>query len=107
LTDHERREIELEENLRRKALTSYERAQDLAALAETAAAILKTSPPLYPPSWRKKTRMAGSRNTRLPKNLRRKDLTQAERSKHLVALADTAAEIDRAEFRPTMGRKSR
>jgi ParB-like chromosome segregation protein Spo0J len=37
LTDTERREIELEENLQRKDLTAYERSKTLVTLAETAA----------------------------------------------------------------------
>jgi hypothetical protein len=41
LTDSELREIELEENLRRKDLTEYERSRNLAELAETAAEVLK------------------------------------------------------------------
>ena len=45
LTDHELREIELEENLRRKDLSSYERAKTLTELAETAAEILKAAVP--------------------------------------------------------------
>lgn len=41
LTDTERREIELEENLQRKDLTAYERSRTLVALAETAAEVLR------------------------------------------------------------------
>jgi len=40
LTEAERREIELEENLRRKDLTEYERSRDLSRLAETVAEVL-------------------------------------------------------------------
>jgi hypothetical protein len=40
LTHSERREIELEENLRRKDLTEYERSRNLASLAEVAAEVL-------------------------------------------------------------------
>ena len=49
LTDDEKREIELEENVRRKDLTPYERSKNLVALAETAEKVLlsdnKTSKP--------------------------------------------------------------
>ncbi len=41
LTDAERREIELEENVRRKDLTAYERAKVLGGLAETAGEVLR------------------------------------------------------------------
>lgn len=41
LTDDERREIELEENLQRKDLTPYERSRELVKLAETAAKVDK------------------------------------------------------------------
>jgi ParB-like chromosome segregation protein Spo0J len=41
LTDEEKAEIELEENLRRKDLTPYEASKNIVALAETAAGILK------------------------------------------------------------------
>jgi ParB-like chromosome segregation protein Spo0J len=40
LSEAERREIELEENLRRKDLTEYERSRDLVQLAESAAQVL-------------------------------------------------------------------
>lgn len=40
LTADERREIELEENVRRKDLTPYERSKDVVALAEVAAKVL-------------------------------------------------------------------
>ncbi len=43
----------------------------------------------------------------LEENLRRKDLTPYERSKNVVALVETAAEVDRSEFRPTVGQKPR
>lgn len=42
----------------------------------------------------------------LAENLNRKDLTAYERSRTLAALAETAAEIDRSEFRPESGRNS-
>lgn len=41
LTETERREIELEENLRRKDLTEYERSRDLTQLAQMAAGALR------------------------------------------------------------------
>ncbi len=41
LTEDELRELELEENLRRKDLTDYERAKGMVRLAETAAAVLR------------------------------------------------------------------
>ena len=44
LTDTERREIELEENLHRKDLTAYERSKTLVTLAETAAEVLRAEP---------------------------------------------------------------
>lgn len=44
LTEAERREIELEENLRRKDLTEYERSRTIVALVETAKEIAKTCP---------------------------------------------------------------
>lgn len=39
------------------------------------------------------------REIELEENVRRKDLTEYERSRQMVALAQVAAEIDRAEFR--------
>lgn len=44
LTEAERREIELEENLRRLDLTPYERSRELKALADTAREIAGTTP---------------------------------------------------------------
>lgn len=46
------------------------------------------------------------REIELEENLRRKDLTPTERSRTIVQLAETAAEIDRQEFRPDSGRNS-
>jgi hypothetical protein len=45
LAEDERREIELEENLRRKDLTEYERSRNLTELATVAAELLKTELP--------------------------------------------------------------
>lgn len=56
LTDVERREIELEENIRRKDLTALELSKHLVALAETAAEVLATSA---------KTKTKGGRPTNL------------------------------------------
>lgn len=42
----------------------------------------------------------------LEENIRRKDLTDAERSRKLVELAEAAREIDVTEFRPDSGRNS-
>jgi hypothetical protein len=42
LTEDERREIELEENLQRKDLTSHERSKNLVALDETAAKVMES-----------------------------------------------------------------
>jgi hypothetical protein len=50
---------------------------------------------------------AERREIELAENLDRKDLTAAERSRQIVALAETAAEIDRREFRPNSGRNGR
>jgi AraC-like DNA-binding protein len=43
LTENEKREIELEENIRRKDLTALELSRNLVALAETAARVDKVS----------------------------------------------------------------
>jgi len=48
LTEAELREIELEENLRRKDLTEYERSKKMLELAEVAAEILKSEPEFSP-----------------------------------------------------------
>lgn len=50
---------------------------------------------------------AERREIELQENLHRKDLTSYERNKTLVALAETAAEIDRSELRAESARKSR
>lgn len=50
---------------------------------------------------------AERREIELAENLDRKDLTAAERSRDMVALAETAAEVDREELRSTVGRNAR
>jgi len=57
LTDAERREIELEENLQRKDLLPIEQSRNVIALAETAAQVLREKPRDFSPIVGEKSRM--------------------------------------------------
>jgi hypothetical protein len=46
------------------------------------------------------------REIELEENVRRKDLTEIERSRSMVTLAEVAQEVDREELRPESGRNA-
>ncbi len=81
LSESERQEIELEENVRRKDLTPYERSKNLVKLAEQAATVL-----------REEARHTDFRSESDQKSRGRPSEPDSERSKLMVQLAEVAEE---------------